>query len=77
MQKFKDIFGNRSHELNQDLRKSENVTIGVQYRRLSKYPIIGINPIIRSNSVIYNDVEIGDNFKTGHNVLIRENRGRR
>ena len=72
MQKFKDIFGNRSHEINHDLRKSENVTMGVQYKRLSKYPIIGSNPIIRSNSVIYNDVEIGDNFKTGHNVLIRE-----
>jgi len=35
--------------------------------------IIGDNPVIRSNSVIYIDVKIGNNFKTGHNVVIREN----
>lgn len=37
-----------------------------------KYPIIGDNCIIRSGTIIYCDVVIGDNFKTGHNVLIRE-----
>jgi UDP-3-O-[3-hydroxymyristoyl] glucosamine N-acyltransferase len=37
-----------------------------------KYPIIGNNCIIRSGTIIYCDVVIGDNFKTGHNVLIRE-----
>ncbi len=35
--------------------------------------IIGKNSIIRTNTIIYHDVEIGDNFTTGHNVLIREN----
>lgn len=34
--------------------------------------IIGDNPIIRSYSVIYSDVCIGNNLRTGHNVLIRE-----
>ena len=38
----------------------------------SKPPLIGKNSIIRSNSIIYNDVEIGDNFRTGHGVTIRE-----
>jgi len=34
---------------------------------------IGENAIIRSGTVIYSDVSIGNNFKTGHNALIREN----
>ncbi len=33
---------------------------------------IGKNSIIRSHSVIYSHVKIGDNFNTGHYVLIRE-----
>lgn len=35
--------------------------------------IIGNNAIIRSHSVIYLGNKIGDNFKTGHGVMIREN----
>lgn len=33
---------------------------------------VGKNPTIRSGTVIYEAVTIGDDFKTGHNVLIRE-----
>ena len=33
---------------------------------------IGANSIIRSHSVIYEDVTIGENFQTGHHVTIRE-----
>ena len=35
--------------------------------------IIGINAVIRSHSVIYAGNNIGDNFRTGHHVMIREN----
>lgn len=35
--------------------------------------IIGDNALIRSGSIIYSNVKIGNNFKTGHRVLIREN----
>ena len=35
--------------------------------------IIGDNAIIRSGSVIYSSVRIGNKLKTGHGVLIREN----
>jgi acetyltransferase-like isoleucine patch superfamily enzyme len=35
-------------------------------------PRIGRGATIRSGSVIYADVEIGDDFQTGHNVLVRE-----
>jgi len=34
--------------------------------------VIGKNAIIRSHTVIYRGTEIGDNFQTGHGVLIRE-----
>ena len=34
---------------------------------------IGKDPIIRSGTMIYSDVKIGSNFRSGHNVLIREN----
>jgi len=34
---------------------------------------IGKGCMIRSGTVIYSAVKIGDNFKSGHNVLIREN----
>ncbi len=35
--------------------------------------VIGEKAIIRTGSVIYGDVVIGDNFQTGHKVIIREN----
>jgi acetyltransferase-like isoleucine patch superfamily enzyme len=34
---------------------------------------IGKSAIIRSGAVIYSGVSIGDNFRSGHNILIREN----
>jgi len=34
--------------------------------------VIGENAIIRSGAVIYCDVIIGDNFHSGHNIVIRE-----
>jgi acetyltransferase-like isoleucine patch superfamily enzyme len=34
--------------------------------------VIGLNAVIRSHSVIYAGNNIGDNFKTGHHVMIRE-----
>lgn len=50
----------------------ENVTIGLKYKKGSNPPIIGKNALIRSNTVIYDDVEIGNDFKTGHGVVVRE-----
>lgn len=34
---------------------------------------IGENALIRANTILYCNVRIGNNFQTGHNVLIREN----
>lgn len=33
---------------------------------------IGKNAVLRSGTIIYCDVTIGDDFSTGHNVLVRE-----
>jgi acetyltransferase-like isoleucine patch superfamily enzyme len=35
-------------------------------------PVFGTDTTIRSQSVIYDDVVIGDRFQTGHGVLVRE-----
>ncbi len=73
MAKFRSlIFGGDSPNVTESSLPDENVTIGLKYKMRSKPPIIGKNALIRSNSIIYNDVEIGNNFKTGHAVTIRE-----
>lgn len=50
----------------------ENVILGYSYRKDCKPLIIGDHAVIRSGTIIYGDVEIGDHFKTGHGALIRE-----
>jgi acetyltransferase-like isoleucine patch superfamily enzyme len=55
----------------------EPVTIGFPSRdRIGcenfRGAVIGRNALIRSGTVIYCDVEIGDDFQCGHGVLIRE-----
>jgi acetyltransferase-like isoleucine patch superfamily enzyme len=55
----------------------EPVTLGFPSRERigqSDYPgaTIGRDAVIRSGTIIYCDVTIGDGFQTGHNVLIRE-----
>lgn len=73
MVKIKNLFfGNNDVENISKSIQSENITIGIKYKRGSKNPKIGKNAIIRSNSIIYDDVEIGNNFITGHGVTIRE-----
>jgi len=64
--------------------KNYNATIGKNshiqdYVEIGKYPTdsnqttIGDNATIRSHSVIYAGNRIGENFQTGHGVLVREN----
>lgn len=47
--------------------------LGVEYRHGSLKPIVPDDAVIRSGTIIYNDVKVGRFFQTGHNVLIREN----
>ncbi|MGB9978402.1 acyltransferase [Methanobacterium sp.] len=76
---FKDLLGEKRGlksiflgSPNPNFGIQNRATIGLNYKRGSKAPVIGKNSTIRSNTVIYDDVKIGNDFKTGHNVLIRE-----
>lgn len=51
----------------------EKVVLGLKYNEECKPTVLGKNAFIRSFTVIYADVTTGDDFQTGHNVLIREN----
>lgn len=60
-----------------DLVVFEPVTLGFPSRERigqDRYPgtVIGSHGLLRSGSIIYCDVCIGDHFQCGHNVLIRE-----
>jgi acetyltransferase-like isoleucine patch superfamily enzyme len=48
----------------------DNVTLG---NTEDGWVRIGNSPLIRSGTIVYSNVRIGDRFKTGHRVLIREN----
>lgn len=52
---------------------SPDAIVGHGYKEGSSPTIIGDHAFIRSGTIIYTDVAIGDNFVTGHNALIREN----
>jgi len=45
---------------------------GVEKHNFKK-TFIGANSVVRSHSVIYENVEIGEGFQSGHRVTIREN----
>ena len=51
----------------------EFAIVGFKYKADCKRTRIGHNALIRAFTIIYADVEIGSDFKTGHGVVIREN----
>lgn len=61
--------GGRGHD-----RMSEGIAADatVGYPADADPPSIGDGATVRSGSIIYADVEIGRDFVTGHNVLVRE-----
>ncbi len=48
----------------------DNVTLGHQANGVLT---IGDNAVIRSGCIIYSGTKVGNDFRTGHNILIREN----
>ena len=51
---------------------AKDVILGLRYKDKCKKVKIGNFAIIREKSIIYADVVIGNYFKTGHSVMIRE-----
>ena len=47
-------------------------TVGLRYKDGCEPAVLGDHVTIRSGSVIYADVTIGEDCQTGHNVMIRE-----
>ena len=50
----------------------ENTIVGLKYKEDCQRTVIGDGSVIRAFTVVYADVLIGDDFQTGHNVMIRE-----
>ncbi|WP_312907178.1 acyltransferase [Natronosalvus caseinilyticus] len=51
---------------------TDGSSIGYEYDNDTRSPVIGADPTIRTGTIIYDDVLIGDRFTTGHYALIRE-----
>jgi len=47
--------------------------IGFKYHETCGPSLIGASARIRTGTIIYGDVSIGDHFQSGHNALVREN----
>jgi acetyltransferase-like isoleucine patch superfamily enzyme len=55
-----------------DVAVQEGATLGLDYDEESKPPTIGPNSVIRRGTIIYDNVEAGPGFVTGHFALVRE-----
>jgi acetyltransferase-like isoleucine patch superfamily enzyme len=62
------LLGYPTNKILSDMRSSGS--------RLEDFPFIGVNigdnAVIRSSSVIYADVRIGSDLRTGHHIMVRE-----
>lgn len=50
----------------------EGAQVGVEYDSDADAAMLGTNATVRTGTIIYADVAIGDDFSTGHNALVRE-----
>lgn len=64
-------------EIGRNCTIENNAIVGFKYKDNCRKAKIGNNAVIRAFSIIYADVIIGDDFKMGHNVVIREEQGKK
>lgn len=55
-----------------DSQLDPDTTVGYRHAEDAAPAVLGARATVRSGSIIYADVEIGDDFTTGHNVVVRE-----
>lgn len=63
----------QNYECGEDCRIQQNVILGLEYKENCGLFRMGNSCCIRAGSIIYGDVTAGNDFQTGHNVVIREN----
>jgi acetyltransferase-like isoleucine patch superfamily enzyme len=56
----------------EDVTVETGATLGMEYQTESNPPDIGPDSVIRSGTIIYDDVVTGASFATGHHALVRE-----
>jgi acetyltransferase-like isoleucine patch superfamily enzyme len=64
--------GEDGYVLGADCSIDDDVTLGYGFEEYGEPTRIGDGASVRAGSVVYADVQIGDRFATGHNVLVRE-----
>jgi acetyltransferase-like isoleucine patch superfamily enzyme len=67
------MVNNHFFEGGNNCRIMDNCIVGLKYNQDCNPVQLGHDANIRSGTTIYADVRFGDNFQTGHNVVIREN----
>lgn len=55
-----------------DAQIDADATVGYVHDEDAAPPILGDNATVRAGTIVYCDVEVGDDFQTGHNALVRE-----
>jgi acetyltransferase-like isoleucine patch superfamily enzyme len=61
-----------SYKAGCDCTIDDRATVGYVYDEESEPAYLGDHACVRAGTIIYTDVVVGDDFNTGHNVLIRE-----
>lgn len=60
------------YEAGNNCQIQSSCIVGLRYREDCLPVKMGNAIVIRAGTIIYGDVQIGDDFQTGHNVMIRE-----
>lgn len=61
-----------SYEAGSDADIDDRATVGYEHEDGASPPILGDRARVRAGTIIYTDVQIGDDFVTGHRALVRE-----
>lgn len=61
-----------SYEAGIDADIDDRATVGYRHADEASPPVLGDRARVRSGTIIYTDVRIGDDFVTGHRALVRE-----
>jgi acetyltransferase-like isoleucine patch superfamily enzyme len=55
-----------------DVTVEAGAQFGVAYAEDTAPPEVGAGSVVRSGTIVYDDVQAGDSFVTGHHALVRE-----